>query len=139
MTDSSCLSRTSARSHKVVLLHDSSILPTTNGLPTRTISETNSLKAGKTVQFVLRTRARPVRYMYMYLEDLVSFCFSLYLYTDGQVHVILKRRAAASAIIDSGTFLPGRSWRLKVKVGTIIVRARARRDTYLIIDKSADT
>lgn len=51
----------------------------------------------------------------MYLEDLVSFCFSLYLYTDGQVHVILKRRAAASAIIDSGTFLPGRSWKLKVR------------------------
>lgn len=68
-------SRTSARSHKVLLLHDSSILPITNGLPTRTISETNSLKAGKTVQFVLRTRARPVRYMYMYLEDLVFFFF----------------------------------------------------------------
>lgn len=44
--------------------------------------------------------------MYMYLEDLVFFFFFLYtyLYTDGQVHVIiLKRRAAASAIIDSGT------------------------------------
>lgn len=73
-------SRTSARSHKVLLLHDSSILPTTNGLPTRTISETNSLKAGKTVQFVLRTRARPVRYMYMYLEDLVFFFVFLYSY-----------------------------------------------------------
>lgn len=64
----------------LVLLHDSSILPTTNGLPTRTISETNSLKAGKTVQFVLRTRARPVRYMYMYLEDLVFFLIFLYTY-----------------------------------------------------------
>lgn len=65
----------------------------------------------------------------------------MYIQTGRYVHVILKRRAAASAIIDSGTFLPGRSWRLKVKVqvGTIIVRARARRDTYLIIDKSADT
>lgn len=104
------MSRTSARSHKVpiVLLHDSSILPTTNGLPTRTISETNSLKAGKTVQFVLRTRARPVRYMYMYLEDLVFFLFfsiPTYIQTGRYVHVILKRRAAASAIIDSGTFL----------------------------------
>lgn len=68
-------SRTSARSYKVLLLHDSSILLTTNGLPTRTISETNSLKADKTIQFVLRTRARPVRYMYIYLEDLVSFFF----------------------------------------------------------------
>lgn len=70
-------SRTSAPSHKVPpssaarFLHLT--LPTTNGLPTRTISETNSLKAGETIQFVLRTRARPVRYMYMYLEDLVSF------------------------------------------------------------------
>lgn len=88
-------------------------------MPTRTISETNSLKAGKTIQFVLRARARPVRYMYMYLEDLVffSFSFSLYLYSDGQVHVIiLKRRAAASAIIDSGTFLPGRRFKGQVQL-----------------------
>lgn len=46
--------------------------------------------------------------MYMYLEDLVFFLFfsiptlGTYIQTGRYVHVILKRRAAASAIIDSG-------------------------------------
>lgn len=55
----------------------------------------------------------------MYLEDLVFFLIFLYtyLYTDGQVHVIiLKRRAAASAIIDSGAFLPGRRFKGQVQL-----------------------
>lgn len=56
----------------------------------------------------------------MYLEDLVFFFFfsiPIYRVTDGQVHVIiLKRRAAASAIIDSGTFLPGRRFKGQVQL-----------------------
>lgn len=55
----------------------------------------------------------------MYLEDLVFFFFFSIpkVYTDGQIHVILKRRAAASAIIDSGTctFLPGRRFKGQVQ------------------------
>lgn len=76
-------SRTSARSHKVPssaarFLHLT--LPTTNGLPTRTISETNSLKAGKTIQFVLRTRARVLSGTCTCIwKTSFSFSFSLYL------------------------------------------------------------
>lgn len=56
----------------------------------------------------------------MYLEDLVFFFFfsiPTYLYTDGQVYIIiLKRRAAALAIIDLGTSLPGRRFKGQVQL-----------------------